>query len=73
MNLLQFCQSSSDNPKMVEAASQAFDSLFDISTQLNHDESLYEYLKETRKMEGDGVEQTALNSLIVHLDVEINA
>ena len=50
---------------MYDVASKEYKNLFDLNIELNQDESLYEYLKETATMSGGEDEQIVLNSLIV--------
>ena len=50
---------------MHDKASREYKNLFDLNIELNQDESLYEYLKETATMKGGEDEQIVLNSLIV--------
>ena len=50
---------------MYDVASKEYKNLFDLNIELNQDESLYEYLKETATMKGGEDEQIVLDSLIV--------
>ena len=65
MNFLQFYQAASNDSQMHDKASREYKNLFDLNIELNQDESLYEYLKETATMKGGEDEQIVLNSLIV--------